>query len=150
MVQLSMPMSNCRATHLQYHRRFVRRHHGHGRRRSSGLRTHEGHAGSGLSRTGGGKVGNQSERQQALAWKTHRQKLIDFEGKSTNPPWREPQVCKGYLQPTYEQANGQNLHPPPREKYTPPPQINSHTPKESWKNFRNFFFNKFYASVVFL
>ena len=39
--------------------------------------------------------------------------------------------------------------PPRREKYTPPPQINLHPPRNPGKIFE-IFFNKFYASVVFL
>ena len=39
--------------------------------------------------------------------------------------------------------------PPRREKYTPPPQINSHTPKESWKNVRNFFSINFTHQLYF-
>ena len=50
-----------------------------------------------------------------------------------------PQVCKGYLWPTYEEAKAQNLHPPSEGKKHPTPSNQFTPPQEIREIFLDFF-----------
>ena len=60
----------------------------------------------------------------------------------------DSQVCKGSLWPPYEEAKGQNLHPPSKRKKHPTPSNQFTPPQGILEKFQDFFY-KFICQLYF-